>query len=101
MFFAGHQEFDKCFAGKDILHPVALLSDGHSSRFDYGVLSFLQSKNICLFFIVPDTTGVTQLLDRLNKNLHNKEQEIKDSLFTSAQINKEPLMIDRAAEVLQ
>ena len=95
MLFVGHKEFDKCFTEKDILHPVVLLFDCHSSRFDYEVLSFLQSKNICLFFTVPDTTAVTWLLDQLNKNIHHGDQEFKDNFFTSVQIvNKEAFIID-------
>lgn len=77
MLFADHQEFYKCFTEKDILHPVALLSDGHSSRFDYEVQSFLEWKHICFFFTMPDTTGITQLLNWLNKNLHGKDKEIR------------------------
>ena len=77
MLFADHQEFYKCFTEKDILHPVALLSDGHSSRFDYEVQSFLESKHICFFFTMPYTTGITQLLNWLNNNLHRKDKEIR------------------------
>ena len=91
---AAYQEFDKYLTDKNILRPVVLLSDGHSSRFDYEVMIFLQSKNIRLFLTPPDTTGVTQLLDQLNKNLHHEYRETKDSLFTSVQtVNKEAFMI--------
>ena len=42
--------------------PVALHSDGHSSRFNYDVLQFLQSKNIRMFLAPPDIISVTQLI---------------------------------------
>jgi len=65
---------------------VVFLSDGHSSQFDYDVLSFLQSKNILLFLTPPNTTGVTQLLDQLNKNLHHKYRSTSpnDSLIIAS-----------------
>ena len=91
---AAYKEFDQYLTEKNIVRPVILLSDGHSSRFDYEVLSFLQSKNIRLFLTPPDTTGVTQLLDQVNKNLHHEYRETKDNLFTSVQtVNKEAFMI--------
>ena len=53
-----------------IEYPVVLTSDGHSSRFDFEILKFCNEKKICLFISPPDTTGVTQLLDQCNKNIH-------------------------------
>ena len=62
-FLAAVEEFDEYLAENKIKRPVVLLSDGHSSRFEYDVLAFLRRKEIWLFVSPPDTTGVTQLLD--------------------------------------
>ena len=44
--------------------------------------SFL-SKQIQLFVTPPDTTGVTQLLDQLNKNVHQEYEKEKASFFAN------------------
>ena len=50
--------------------------------------------NIRLFLTPPDTTGVTQLLDQLNKNIHYKYRVTKENMFKSTEaINKEAFMI--------
>ena len=49
--------FDSYLTKKNIQRPVVLLSDGHTSRFDYDVLSFLRDNQIRLFLSPPDTTG--------------------------------------------
>ena len=42
-------------------------------------------------FSPPDTTGVTQLLDQLNKNIHHEYRKTRDDMYTSVQtINREP-----------
>ena len=70
------------------------MSDGHSSRYDFDTMKYLLSKQIWLFISPPDTTGVTQLLDQMNKNLHHEYRKAKDSLFNAMQcINREAFMI--------
>ena len=87
------EEFDSYLTEKGIQRPVVLLSDGHSSRFDYDGLKYLLSKEIWLFISPPDTTGVTQLLAQVNKNLHHEYQKAKSSLFNPMQnINREAFM---------
>ena len=56
-----YRRFDKYLTNEKIKQPVAMLADGHGSRFDFKVLQFLREKNINLFITPPDTTGVTQL----------------------------------------
>ena len=42
----------------------------------------------------PDTTGVTQLLDQLNKNIHHEYRKEKDEMFTEGNsLNKEAFML--------
>ena len=91
---AAFKEFDEYLKANNIKRPVVLLSDGHSSRFDYHVMSFLQSRDIWVFLTPPDTTGVTQLLDQLNKNIHHEYRKEKDEMFTEANsLNKEAFML--------
>ncbi|XP_065662835.1 beta-hexosaminidase subunit alpha isoform X2 [Hydra vulgaris] len=66
----------------NIKQPVVVLSDGHSSRFDSDVLTFLRSKNIRLFITPPDKTGVTQLVDQINQKLHTEYRSAKCTLFS-------------------
>ncbi|XP_065659961.1 uncharacterized protein LOC136083927 [Hydra vulgaris] len=76
-----YKEFDEYLNEKKVARPVVLLSDGHCSRFNFDVLKFLQSKNIRMFLTPPDTTGVTQLLDQLNKNLHHEYRGYERKYF--------------------
>ena len=71
-FIAACEEFDKYLTENEVMRPVVLTSDGHSSRYSYDVLQYLLSRQIWLFISPPDTTGVTQLLDQLDKNLHHE-----------------------------
>ena len=81
---------DKYLTDKEIKRPVV----GHSSRFDFEILAFLQEKEIRLFLSPPDTTGVTQLLDQVNKNVHLEYKNAKDNLFTPMMtVNREAFMI--------
>lgn len=66
-----------------IKRPVVLLTDGHSSRFNFEVLQFCREKQIQMFVSPPDTTGVTQLLDQFNQKLHLEYKNSKESLFTA------------------
>ena len=56
---------------KDVRKPVVILSDGHSSRFDFDIMTSLQEASMKLFISPPDTTGLTQLLDQINHSLHD------------------------------
>ena len=85
--------FDRYLEENNIKRPVVVLSDGHSSRFDSDVLTFLRSKNIRLFITPPDTTGVTQLLDQINQKLYSEYRSAKSVLYSSFMtINREGFM---------
>ena len=88
------KRFDKYLDEENIVHPVVVLSDGHSSRFGFAVLKFLCDKSIHSFIMPPDTTGVTQLLDQsLNTKLHQEYSKKREELFTPFQtINCEGFM---------
>ena len=93
-FLAAMKEFDEYLEEKQIERPVVLLSDGHSSRMNYDVLSYLESRGIRLFISPPDTTGVTQLLDQLNKNIHQEYEKEKALMFTEFNsLNREAFML--------
>ena len=79
---AAYKEFDEYLTENNVPKPVVLLSDGHSSRFDFEVLSFLREKLIWLFLSPPDTTGLLQLLDQINQMLHRCYKECKDNMFS-------------------
>ena len=67
---------------KERKKPVVLLSDGHSSRLDFDVLTYLREQQIYLFISPPDTAGGTQLLDQINHALHdNYRQQTKKEEF--------------------
>ena len=71
-----------------------VLSDGHASRFDADVLSYLRNAKQRLYIGPADTTSVTQLLDQINQNLHCEYRKAKTDLFTSAMtINREGFML--------
>jgi len=40
--------FDRYLTKNNIQRPIVLLSDGHTSRFDFDVLSFLQANKVVL-----------------------------------------------------
>ena len=86
---AAYKEFDSYLEEKGIEKPVVVLSDGHASLFDGDVLSYLRNAKQRLYIGPADTTGVTQLLDQINQNLHCEYRKAKPDLFTSAMtINK-------------
>ena len=71
-----------------------MLSDAHGSRLNHEILSFLLSRQIQLFVTPPDTTGVTQFLDQLNKNIQQEHEKEKASLFTDFNtLNREAFML--------
>ena len=90
---AAYKQFNKVLTKKNVIRPVVVLSDGHSSRFDSEVLTFLRSVSIFLFIGPSDTTGVTQLLDQINQALHHGYRMAKGQLFSASMtINREGFM---------
>ena len=73
------------------IHPVVVLSDGHSSRFDFAVPKFLCENSIHSLITPPETTGVAQLLDQSpNTKLYQEYSKKRVELFTPFQtINRE------------
>jgi hypothetical protein len=49
--------FDKYLKENNIQRPVVVISDGHTSRFDFDVMQFLHDNDIRLFLTSPDMTG--------------------------------------------
>ena len=49
-----------------IKRPVQLITDGHSSRFDEGVLGYTSEKEMPMYILPPDTSGVTQKHDQVS-----------------------------------
>ena len=78
-----YKRFDKYITDNAIQKPVVVLSDGHSSRFNKDTFNFLRKTDIRLFVSPPDTTGVTQLLDQVNKSLHEAYRKKKKELYAS------------------
>ena len=94
---ACYKLFDKYLDKENIERPVVLTSDGHSSRFDYEVLKLCLEKKIRLFISPPDTTGVTQLLDQCNRNIHLEYKVAKACLFKpTMKVNREGFMLSLA-----
>ena len=75
--------FDEIITTKAVEKPVCVLSDGHSSRFNVDVMSFMADKSNQLFIGHPDTTGVTQLFDQINQRLHSRYRYHKKDLFAA------------------
>ena len=67
---ACYKLFHKCLDRAGIERPIVLTSYGNFSKFYFEILKFCNEKKIRLFTSPPDTTGVTQLLDQCNKNIH-------------------------------
>ena len=84
-----YKRFDKYLDEENIIRPVVVLSDGHSSSFD-----FSREKSIHSFITPRDTTCVTQLLDQSrNTKLYQKHNKKREELFTPCQtINREGFM---------
>ena len=66
-----YKHLDRVIKQRGIRKPVLLLADGHTSRFDLDVMTFLQEKEVFLNISSPDTTAVTQLLDQINHSIHD------------------------------
>ena len=61
---AAYKELDRVLSEKEVPRPVIIVTDGHLSRFDENVLSFLQSAQLNLFILHPDTSGGRKLMIR-------------------------------------
>ena len=93
---SGYQTADSCldvyrlFAEEltrlNIQRPVILTTDGHSSRFSFEVLEFLELEQIWMFVGPPDTTSITQLLDQINAALHRAYRQGVDNLMKSTRV---------------
>ena len=60
---------------------------------DLSILNFLCDKQLILYILPLDTTGVTHRLDQVNQKIHSAYCSTKDELFTPFNtINKEGLM---------
>ena len=83
---------DKILTKEGITRPIAMLTDGHSSRFDLDVLRFNQEKQMTSHVFPPDTTAVTQTLDQLNAALHSQYNSECGKFFADNHINREVFM---------
>lgn len=68
---------------KQAVKPVMIMTDGHTSRFNFNILSYLQDVDNHMFLGPPDTTGLTQLLDQINHNLHDLYRKKKKDMFSA------------------
>ena len=74
-------------------HPVIVLADGHGSRFDEKVLSFLEENQMWMFILPPDTSGVTQMHDQINNWLHDEYEKSESELYSEmSNLNGESFM---------
>lgn len=90
---SAYKLLDRHLAAQKVARPVVIVSDGHSSRFDIEVLRFLRAKEMHLFITPPDTTGVTQLHDQINQNLHCEYHNSKGELFSAeCTVNRDGFM---------
>ena len=76
----------------DLIQEDSCLSNQH--LFNYNFLAFLQPKQIQFFVSHSDTTGVTQLLDQLNKNMRQEYEKEKAAIFKDFNsLNREAFML--------
>ena len=88
-----YKELDCVLTQEDIPRPVIIIADGHSSRFDEKVLSFLQAALLLIFILHPDTSGGTQVHNQMNAKLHSLYDEKKALLYSSiSTLNRECFM---------
>ena len=90
---AGYKNLDKVLESKKVKRPVVLIADGHGSRFEEKVMSFCEKSELRQFILPPDTSGVTQKHDQLNRQLHTKYEETKKDNFSCySSLNREDFM---------
>ena len=64
--------------------------NGHGSRFNEKVFSFLEQNQMWLFILPPDTTGITQMHDQINNQLHDEYEKTKSELYSEmSNLNRE------------
>ena len=85
-----YKELGRVLTQEDIPRPVIIIADGHSSRFDEKVLSFLQAALLILFILHPDTSGGTQVHDQMNAKLYNEKKALLYSSIST--LNRECFM---------
>ena len=67
----GYKQVNRVLSENEVPRPVIVITDGHLSRFDETVLTFLRQALMLLFILHPDTSGGTQLHDQMNGRLHS------------------------------
>ena len=73
--------------------PVIVLADGHGSRFDEKVLSFLEQNQMWLFILPSDTSGATQMHDQIYNQLHDEYEKSKSEFYSEmSNLNRESFM---------
>ena len=85
---AAYQELDRHLEAKNVTRAVDIIAD-HPSRFDLSVLNILRDKQLILYILPPNTTGVTQHLDQVNQKTHSAYCSTRDELFTPHQHHKQ------------
>ena len=93
-FFDFLKCFDNYLTEKNITRPVLLLSDGHTSRFNFEALTFAFDKGIKLFLGPPDSTSVTQALDQISAVLHKSYGNELSNFYMDSYINRETFMTE-------
>ena len=83
---------DKILAKEEIMRPICMLTDGHSSRFDLDVLRINHEKEMNSHASPPDTTSTTQPLDQINSSLHTAYSKECNKFFLDNHINREVFM---------
>ena len=88
-----YKELNTILTANEVQHPVIVIADGHASRFDESVLSFLNLSEMCLFILHADTSGGTQMHDQCNARLHALYDEKKHDLYNQlANFKRESFM---------
>ena len=87
---AVYKELNRHLNDIDTKCPVIVLADGDGSRFNEKVLSFLEQNQKWLFILSPDTTGITQMHDQINNQLHDQYEKTKSELYSEmSNLNRE------------
>ena len=87
---AVYKELNRHLNDIDTKCPVIVLADGNGSRFNEKVLSFLEQNQKWLFILSPDTTGITQMHDQINNQLHDQYEKTKSELYSEmSNLNRE------------
>lgn len=76
-----YRMFDETVVDQKIKKPTVILADAHASRLDSTVVHFMIDSDHRIFLGPPDTTGVTQVLDQMNANLHREYRKATSELI--------------------